>query len=362
MSTLLLVFCLLAVLAATVFAGADYYKVLEVSRTASQAEIKKAYRRLSLKYHPDKNSAPDAASKFAEVSAAYDTLSDEDKRKIYDRGGEEAVKEQEQRQNTPQQDPMSIFEMFGFGGMGGGRRGHDEPRTPDIDIPLRLTLKQLYLGEHIDFTYTRQVLCAEANICQKANNECQGPGIRVRMQQLAPGFMQQVQVSDPSCVARGKSWKSNCKACPKGMTEEEEIELVLDINAGMKDGEVIKFDNVADEAVGHIAGDLKFVVKQIPHDFFVRKDDDLHMSMSITLTEALLGFSKPITHLDGRQVIIEKKTISSCQEVYVVKGEGMPKRSRGQKQFGDLHVTLHIDFPKKLTDRQRNLIKEAILN
>ena len=343
-------------------AGADYYKILEVAKNAKQAEIKKAYRKLSLKYHPDKNNAPDAAAKFAEVSAAYDTLSDDDKRRIYDQGGEQALKEHEQRQNTPQQDPMNIFEMFGFGG--GGQRGRaEEPRTADVDMPLRLTLTQLYLGESLDISYARQVLCAEANICQKQNNECQGPGVRLKVMQLAPGFHQQVQAADPSCVARGKSWKTGCKACPKGMTEEEEIDITVSINPGSKDGEVVKFDNLADEAVGHIAGDLKFVVKQIPHDFFTRREDDLLMNLHITLTEALLGFSKPITHLDGREVIIEKKTVSHCQEIYLVKNEGMRKKGRGSaKQFGDLHVTIHIDFPKKLTDRQKNLVKEALLN
>jgi DnaJ-class molecular chaperone len=360
-SIVVLLLVLVAILSVIVMAaaGADYYKILEVPRNANQAEIKKAYRKLSLKYHPDKNSAPDAAAKFAEVSAAYDTLSDADKRKIYDQGGEQAIKDHEQRQNAPQQDPMSIFEMFGFGG---GQRGRaEEPRTPDVEMPLRLTLTQLYLGENLDISYSRQVLCAEANICQKQNNECQGPGVRMKVMQLAPGFHQQVQVPDPSCVARGKSWKTGCKACPKGMTEEEEIDIVVDINPGSKDGDVVKFDNLADEAVGHIAGDLKFVIKQMPHDFFIRKDDDLHMNLHITLTEALLGFTKPIIHLDGREVIIDKKTVSFCQEVYIVKNEGMRKKGRGSKQFGDLHVTIHIDFPKKLTDRQKNLVKEALL-
>ncbi len=251
--------------------------------------------------------------------------------------------------------------MFGFGG-GGQRRSAEEPRTADVDIPLRLTLTQLYVGEYLDVSYARQVLCAEANLCQKSNPECQGPGVRMKVQQLAPGFMQQVQVADPSCVARGKAWKTGCKGCPNGMTEIDEVAIVVDVSAGTKDGEVIKYENLADEAVGHIAGDLKFVIKQVPHEFFVRNNDDLFMQLSITLQEALLGFEKPFIHLDGRQVIIDKKTVSSCGEVYIVKNEGMRKKSRSSiKQFGDLHVTLNIQFPKKLTDRQKNLIRDAIL-
>lgn len=178
---------------ALAFAAKDYYKILGVTRSATSADIKRAYRKLSLKYHPDKNSAPDAAAKFADISTAYAVLFDEDKRETYNRGGEEAVQLQEQRGNQPATDPFSIFEHFGFGGMGGGR-GKEEQKTPDVEIPVRVTLKQLYVGDQLDVSYVRQVLCAEAASCQKNNNECQGPGIRVKMQQLAPGFVQQVQV------------------------------------------------------------------------------------------------------------------------------------------------------------------------
>lgn len=181
-----------------VIAGKDYYKILSVSRTASSADIKRAYRKLSLKYHPDKNSSPDASQKFAEIAAAYDVLSDPEKREAYNRGGEEAVQMQEQRANTPQADPFSIFEHFGFGGMGGGgfgRQQQEEQRTPNVEIPVRVTLRQLYLGELLDVEYIRQVVCVEASSCEKKNQECQGPGVKVRMQQLAPGFVQQIQVS-----------------------------------------------------------------------------------------------------------------------------------------------------------------------
>ena len=138
----------------------DYYKTLGVKRSATAAEIKKAYRKLSLKYHPDKNSSPDAADKFAELSVAYDTLSDPEKREIYNQGGEEAVKQQEQRGNQPAaNDPFSIFEAFGFGGMGGHRRQQEEARTPNVEIPVRVSLRQLFTGEILDVNYDRQVLC-----------------------------------------------------------------------------------------------------------------------------------------------------------------------------------------------------------
>lgn len=99
------------------------------------------------------------------------------------------------RENTPAHDPFSIFEQFGFGGFGGQRRQQEEARTPNVEIPVRVTLRQLYLGEILDVSYLRQVVCTEANTCQKNNKDCQGPGVKIRMQQLAPGFVQQIQVS-----------------------------------------------------------------------------------------------------------------------------------------------------------------------
>lgn len=349
----------LAIIACALGAAAvDYYKILDVTKSATAAEIKKAYRKLSLKYHPDKNPSPDAAEKFSQLSVAYDVLSDPEKREAYNRGGVEAVQQQEQRANQPAaNDPFSIFEHFGFGGMGGRRQ--EEARTPNVEIPVRVTLRQLYLGELVDVSYTRQVLCVEANLCQKNNNECQGPGIKLRAQQLAPGFVQQVQVADPSCVARGKSWKSPCKACPKGMTEEEEIQLTVDVAAGMANGDKIKFDQIADEAVGHIPGDLVFNIRQLPHEFFVRDGDNLKMDLHITLVDSLVGFSKSFRHLDGHEVVVKKEDVSYCSEVVRVRGEGMPvKGSRGAK--GDLFVTLLIDFPRQFTDAQKKKIKEAI--
>lgn len=339
----------------------DYYKILGVKRSATASEIKKAYRKLSLKYHPDKNSAPDAQEKFAELSVAYDTLSDPEKREIYNQGGEEAVKQQEQRGNQPAaNDPFSIFEAFGFGGMGGHRRQQEEARTPNVEIPVRVSLRQLYVGEILDVNYDRQVLCTDASSCQKNSKSCQGPGVAMKTQQLAPGFVQQVQVQDPSCVARGKAWKSPCKACPNGPTESEEIQLTVDVQAGMRDGDRIQFDQVADEAVGHIPGDLIFILKQIPDALFTRQGNNLHMTQRITLLESLVGFRKTFTHLDGHEVVIDKNDVTYCSQVYTVKNEGMPiKGSKGKR--GDLFVTLEIDFPRKFSDEQKAQIKKAMM-
>lgn len=143
------------------------------------------------------------------------------------------------------------------------------------------------------------------------------------------------------------------------MTEDEEIQLTLDIQAGMKHGDTIKFDQVADEAVGHIPGDLIFHIHQIADSTFTRAGDDLTMNMVITLEESLLGFKKEFFHVDGHKVVVTKDTISYCSEVIRVEREGMPKRgSKGQ--YGDLFITLIIDFPGSFNARQKELIKQAM--
>ena len=162
-------------------------------------------------------------------------------------------------------------------------------------------------------------------------------------------------------MARGKAWKSPCKACPKGMTEEEEIQLSLDIQPGMKDGDTIKYDQVADEAVGHIAGDLIFIIKQAPHPTFSRDGDNLSMDLRISLLDSLVGFKVNFRHLDGHVVTVEKSDVSYCSEVVVVRGEGMPRKSKGSKSRGDLFVTLLIDFPRTFTDSQKDLIRKALV-
>lgn len=255
-------------------------------------------------------------------------------------------------------DPFDIFSSFGFGGMGGGRQRQEDQHTPDVKIPLRVSLRQLYLGEVLEVSYIRQVVCVDAPQCQRNDNECQGPGVKIRMQQLAPGFMQQVQVQDSNCVARGKAWKSNCKACPKGMTEEEEIQLTVDVAAGMASGDSIKFEQVADEAVGHISGDLIFTIHQIPDENFLRDGDNLKTNLKITLLEALVGFKKTLKHLDGHEVVIEKKDVSYCSEIVTVVNEGMP--IKGKRTKGELKITLQIEFPRDFTVAQKDLIRKAI--
>lgn len=218
-------------------------------------------------------------------------LTDEDKKQIYDRHGEEGLKQHEQRQGGGGGHGgfEDIFSHFGFGGGFGGGRRQREQSTPNVDVPLRVTMKQLYLGDTIEVEYIRQTLCLNWQECMKSNQECQGPGVKVRMQQIAPGFVQQVQQRDERCVAPGKMWKSNCRDCPNGQTQEEKIDLTIDINKGMYPSEAITFEGVADEKPGMTAGDLNFVIVQESDEHFHRDGDHLYVTMEIPLVDALVS-------------------------------------------------------------------------
>ncbi|KAL3904548.1 MAG: hypothetical protein SGILL_010022 [Bacillariaceae sp.] len=349
-----LLLCLLLSLAQ----AEDLYKLLGIGRDAGKKDIKKAYRQKSLEFHPDKNKEEGAADKFAEINRAYEVLSDEEKRKIYDRHGEEGLKQHEQRAGGGGGGGFDPFEQF-FGGFGGrGRQRQErEQTTPGVNIPLELTLEEMYAGATYEVTYIRQVLCLKWEMCMKTNQECQGPGVRVKRQQIAPGFVQQVQQHDERCVARGKMWLSNCSDCPS-KTEAEKIDLTVDVTKGIRDSESITFEGVADEKPGYKPGDLNFVIMEAPHPDYHRDGDHLYKTMEIPLVDALTGFSLTLNQLDGAEFTITIDDIIECDEVLRVPSKGMPRRSgRG---YGDLFITFEVDFPDTLSADQKKKLRDTL--
>lgn len=311
---------------------------------------------MSLKYHPDKNKEEGASDKFAEIAYAYEVLSDESKKGIYDRHGEEGLKQQEGRGGGGGGgfDPFDDFFGGGFGG-GRGRREDSQQRTPSVEIPVRLDLHQFYSGDLFDVHYVREVLCKHWEDCMRNDNECVGPGVKVVRQQIAPGFVQQVQIEEPRCTARGKSWRQNCKACPGGKTETEKIELTIDVDKGMRPGERVTFESVTDEKPGFIAGDLHFILLENTHPVFKRDGDHLYLTKEISLVDALTGFSIEETHVDGSKFTVDIEDITECDQVIRVPGKGMPRR-RGDT-YGDLFITFEVDFPDKLSQKQKDAIR-----
>lgn len=317
----------------------DYYDVLGIDAHATDREIKRAYRKLSLKYHPDKNPGDaEAEEKFKQIAEAYGVLSDADKKILYDTGGKEALEKDEAAQNAPA-DPFSMF----FGGGGGQRR----PKTQDAKLEVTVSLEDLYNGGEVSARITRNVVCtgcrknpsnAKCRSCRRCPNE-----VRTVQRQMAPGFNVQMQEEVPS--------KEFCK--------NEAKTLTATIERGMGEGHEIRFERESEQRPGMIPGDVIFKVKQGRHKLFERKGDDLHHKMRITLKEALTGFRKTITHLDGHEVEIKSDKIVIPGQVMKLKGEGMPVHNYPASK-GTLHVKFEIIFPKVLDEEAQETLKRIL--
>jgi len=353
--TLLLSFCI------CVYAGRDFYNILGISRDASTRVIKKAYRELALKYHPDKN--PANKEKYIEIQNAYEILSDDDKKRIYDQSGEEGLTQQ----NRGGGGGGSPFDFF-FGNMFGQqqqRGSNEKAKGSSITIPLEVGLDDLYNGKTITVGYKKQVLCPKCggSGAKNANDvstcpDCRGSGTKVVTQQLGPGFVTQTQRTCDRCSGKGKIVKSQCPFCKGTKVSTDDDFFVIQVEEGMPNGHQIVFENQADENPEETPGDVIFKIETLPHATFTRDGDSLKTTMRISLLEALVGFSKNLTQLDGKQVLVSKKDITKPSEVLKMVGNGMPKL--GGSDNGDLFVTFLYSMPKTLTDSQKEEIRKIL--
>lgn len=262
-----------------------FYNLLEVDKNASDGDIKKAYRKLAIKHHPDKGGDPE---KFKEITRAYEVLSDREKREKYDKFGEEGVDG-----DGGGGDPSDIFEAF-FGG-GGGRRGGGGKRkqkTKDVVQPIKVTLEQMYNGATKKMAITRQVIDKQKGV--STCDECGGRGVRVQTIRMGP-MIQQMQSACDACGGQGKSFK----------TKREREVLEVHIQKGAPPDHKIPFREMADEHPDADTGDVIFVCKQEEHKEFKRKGADLYIERTISLVEALCGFEMELEHLDGRKLLIK---------------------------------------------------------
>ena len=337
----------------------DLYKILGVKRDATANDIKHKYRELSRKYHPDKNKSKDAEEKYKEINEAYDVLHDNKKRRLYDRGGMDAVNRAQHEGEGGGMDPFDIFSQF-FGG--GGNRNKRRNQADDIRIKVRTTLKDLYMGKEYEFTYTRNAMCPHcrgsgADSYEDVENckKCNGQGVIMETRQIGPGFIQQFQKECPKCGGKGKIIKKVCHECHGHKIVKTLEEMTLYIEKGMETGNEIKFEEFGEEQPDKDPGHLIFIVQELPDKLFKREKDNLRYTMDITLRDALLGFDKYITHLDGHKVKVKKEGVSQQGDVIKIKGEGMPIHNKGGT--GDLYVVLNIRFPEKLTDTQKEKLQ-----
>ncbi len=347
-------------------AAKDYYSLLEVQRDATPEEIKRAYRKLARRLHPDVNPDPQAKERFAEISTAYEVLSDPAKREIVDLGG----------------DPLSQTGMNGDAGAGpfgmgfqdimdtffggGGARPHG-PRSrtragADALIKLDLDMVETSFGVNREIAVDTAVVCA---VCEGAGtapgthpHTCDTCGGRGEIQSVQRSLLGQVITARPcaACQSFGTIIAHPCQTCGGDGRVRERRTLRVKVPAGVEDGMRIRLAGESEVGPGGgPPGDLYVEVQQRPHDVFTRKGDDLHCRVSLPMTAAALGARVTLKTLDGEEAI-DIKAGTQSGAVVRVRARGVPHlRSTGR---GDLHVHLEVKTPTKLDGEQEKLIRE----
>ncbi|GMR01076.1 MAG: molecular chaperone DnaJ [Gammaproteobacteria bacterium] len=338
----------------------DYYEVLGVSRDASEADLKKAYRRLAMKYHPDRNTddSEESETRFKEAKEAHEVLSDASKRAAYDQYGHAGV------------DPSmggrpgagGFEDVFGdvFGDIfgGGGRRRQRAQRGADLQYNLELSLEDAVFGTEVKIRVATMVSCktcsgsgAKEGTSAATCTTCGGAG-QVRMQQ---GFFA-VQQTCPQCRGKGKMISNPCPDCHGQGRKQEQKTLSVKVPAGVDTGDRIRLANEGEAGEnGALNGDLYVQMHVKPHDIFTRDDNDLFCEMPISIGTAALGGEIEVPTLNGKlRLKIPHETQTG--KLFRMRGKGV-KPVRGGAT-GDLLCRVNVETPVKLSNRQKDLLKE----
>ena len=350
----------------------DYYEILGVEKGADADEIKRAYRRLAMKYHPDRNPGDaDAEAAFKEASEAYEVLSDPQKRQRYDQFGHAGVRGGgAAAHDFSRMDVSDIFSMFNdifAGGGGGGSRGRGGvARGYDLETEVLITLNEVLEGTERDVEFTRLDVCeacrgsgAKAGSTPATCATCEGHG---KVQQAGLGGMFRMITTCPACQGRGKIVKDKCETCRgKGRTPKKRT-IGVKIPPGVHDGQFIRVQGEGEppspeaspEGAG-VRGDLHVVIRVQKHEMFEREGDHLVLQMPLGFSQAALGAEIEVPTLTGSATLtIPKGTQHGA--LLKLAGEGLPNRRAGRR--GDLVVACRIEIPRRLSSKQEELLRE----
>lgn len=354
------------------------YDLLNVSPTASESDIRKAYYKLAKIHHPDKvqgDKTDTAEEKFKEIKFAYEVLTDKTKRDTYDRHGLEGLKDGVG--GTEFEDifshlfggmgghpfsgmggmgGMSGFPFDIFGGGGGGRGARAKRRTQNMVYPLKCKLEDLYKGATKTIELERSILCPGCDGAggkagaTKNCSACSGRGYKMQYRQLGPGMVQQMQAVCSDCGGEGEvlSEKDKCKQCNGKKTIKQKKNFEVHIDKGMHDSQKIPYRGESNQEPGGVeTGDLIVVLQQEDHEVFTRNHDDIFMTHTINITEALCGFKLVIQHLDGRSLVLNSPAgdILSPGTIRAIQKEGMPIHKNPYEK-GNLYVKFDVKFPE----------------
>ena len=349
----------------------DYYKILGVERTATADEIKRAYKKVAIKYHPDRNPGDkEAEEKFKQAAQAYDVLRDPDKRARYDQFGAAGVDGAAGGFGGFGAGGMDLNDIFrnfgdifggafgGFGGFGGGR-GQRQYRGSDMRMKVRLTLEEISTGVTKKFKVRKDITCTECHGtgCAAGHSPetcptCHGQGYVIQSRRSFLGMMQTQEVC-PNCHGEGTIIKHTCSHCHgEGVTSGEEI-VEIKIPAGVAEGMVVNVPGKGNAAKrGGVPGDIQVLIEEEPHKDFIRDDTDLIYNLLLTVSQAALGDTIDIPTLTGKaRIKIEPGTQPGT--ALRLRGKGLPAVQGYGVGTGDIVVNISVYIPEHLTKEER---------
>lgn len=351
----------------------DYYEVLGVSKEAPIDEIKKAYRKLALQYHPDRNKEPGAEEKFKELSEAYAVLSDAEKRKKYDQFGHAGVEGRWTQEDIFRGvDFEDLFRGMGFGGFGDsifdiffggrGRRRGGPQRGSDLRTEMDISFEESYHGVEKELDIPRAENCtvcggsgAKPGTQSRSCSTCGGSGHTTRAQNTPFGQFMTTSTC-PTCRGTGKVIDEPCTECHGGGQVQKRRKIKVKVPAGIENGSRIRISGEGEHGTaGGPSGDLYVDIYVKPHKLFRRGGNDILVEIPVSFTQAALGDEVKVPTLDGK---VKLKVPAGTQPgaTFRVRGKGMPYiHGHGQ---GDLHVKVSIKVPTKLSEKQKELLRQ----
>ncbi len=344
----------------------DYYEILGVSKSANQDEIKSSYKKLAIKHHPDRNQGDKKSEeKFKEINEAYDTLKDENKRAQYDRfgtsGNQGGFGGGGGFGGFDFSDMSSVFSemegMFGFGGGRSQKRQAQKQPGSDLRYTLQISLKDAYDGIVKNIKFRTFVSCGTCKGSGSKSGKsstcgtCKGSGT-MRMQE---GWFI-VETTCNTCGGGGQSISDPCGTCNSTGRVEGDVSIDVTIPKGVSHGQKIILNGKGEAGFrGGSNGNLHVIFSINEHEFFKRDGHDLHCSVDVKFTLAMLGGEVEIPTISGKNVVLDIPQNTQYGSIIKVKGDGMPKGNSG---FGDLYVEIKTEFPSKLTSKQKDLLLE----
>ncbi len=351
----------------------DYYEILGVDRSANETQIKRAYRALAMRYHPDRNNGdPEASKRMKEINEAYAVLCDPQKRRVYDAYGHDGLSGYSQNDIFSGVDFSSLFREFGLGDFGledslfgsifgrGRSSTRERRRAPDLRYDLELTLEEAFTGTEKTLEIPRQRTCTScrgsgakegtSTICPV----CNGTGQLVTETQSGIGFFRRISVCS-KCGGSGKVVQEPCSLCKGKGVLEELHEVTVTIPAGIDTGYTLRLEGEGEHGDGDVTpGDLYVVVRVSQHPLFERRRDDLYISRDISIAQAALGARISVPAVDGEAYLDVPKG-TQTGSLFRIRGRGMPRP--GSRNRGDLYVIVKVVTPVDLTDEQKELLR-----